>query len=294
MFKNQKVFIALGTFDGLHIGHKKVLTADTGDFDKKIALMFKAHPQKKLCGKVPGELITAAKRERLLNLWGLTPEYIDFESISELSPEEFVENILMNKYGATSLCCGFNYRFGKNAVGDVALLKEICLEKGVALTVCDEVDFDGVAVSSTRIREALRSGDIRLANKMLGRYFSYDFEVVHGDARGRILGSPTINQFFTDGFTVPQYGVYASFAVIDEKKYAAVTDIGVRPTIGNSEKRSETNIIGYDGDLYGKHTEVCLVEKLRDEMSFNSLEELGKQISKDRAASAEIIKNEGV
>lgn len=294
MFKNQKVFIALGTFDGLHTGHKKVLTASEGEFDKKIALMFKTHPQKIICGKTPGELITPSKRERLLNSWGLTPEYIDFESISELSPSDFAEKILINKYGATALCCGFNYRFGKNAVGDAELLKEICIENGITLTVCDEVDFDGLPISSTRIREALRSGDIRLANKMLGRYFSYDFEVVHGDARGRILGSPTINQFFTEDFTVPQYGVYASFAIIDGEKYAAVTNIGVRPTIGNSEKRSETNIIGYDGDLYGKHTEVCLVEKLRDEMNFSSLEELGKQISLDRAASAEIIKNEGV
>lgn len=293
MCEKRRVLIALGTFDGLHLGHKKVLLSDTSEYDEKIALMFTEHPQKTLSGDVPGELVTDKKRNQLLKEWGYTPEYLDFTEVSRLSPEEFVDKILIEKFNATALCCGFNYRFGKGAKGDVALLKKLCAEREIKLTVCNQVEYDGAPVSSTRIRECIKNGDIRTANKMLGRYFSYNFEVVHGDARGRTLGSPTINQFFSDNFTVADFGVYASFTVVDGKKYISVTNIGIRPTIkGGSEKRSETNIVGFDGDLYGQDIEVFLVEKLRGERAFNSLDELSESISADRKKSTEIIKKE--
>ena len=293
MCEKRRVLVALGTFDGLHIGHKRVLLSDTTEYDEKIALMFNEHPQKTLSGDVPDKLITDSKRSEILNEWGYKPEFIDFSEISRLSPEEFIDEILVKKFNATALCCGFNYRFGKGAKGDVALLKRLCAEREIRLTVCEEVDFDGEPVSSTRIRESIRNGDIRTANKMLGRYFSYDFEVVHGDARGRTLGSPTINQFFSENFAVAEYGVYASFTIIEGKKYISVTNIGVRPTIeGVSEKRSETNIVGFSGDLYGQNIEVFLVEKLRGEMAFKSLDELSARISADREKATEIIKKE--
>lgn len=293
MCEKRRVLIALGTFDGLHIGHKKVLLSDTSEYDEKIALMFTEHPQKALSGDVPGELVTDKKRNELLKEWGYTPEYLDFAEVSGLSPEEFVDKILIEKFNATALCCGFNYRFGNGARGDVSILKKLCAEREIKLTVCNQVEYDGAPVSSTRIRECIKNGDIRTANKMLGRFFSYNFEVVHGDARGRTLGSPTINQFFSDNFTVADYGVYASFTVVDGKKYISVTNIGIRPTIkGGSEKRSETNIVGFDGDLYGQDIEVFLVEKLRGERAFNSLDELSESISADRKKSTEIIKKE--
>ena len=130
---------------------------------------------------------------------------------------------------------------------------------------------------------------------MLGREFSYDFLVVHGDARGRTIESPTINQFFSEDFIVPEYGVYASYSVIDGKKYPSVTNVGVRPTIeGLSKERSETNIVGFTGDLYDKNISVHLLKKIREEMKFNNLDELREQIAKDRKTSEIISKEKGV
>lgn len=289
MCKSKKILMALGTFDGLHKGHREVLLSDTTEYDAKFAMVFSEHPQMVLNGEAPGELITESKRDELFMEWGYKPALVSFGAISSLSPEEFIDEILVKGYGVTALCCGFNYRFGKGASGDVTLLRSLCSERGIKLTVCPQMDFENIPISSTRIRQCLREGDIPSANAMLGRKFSYNFEVVHGDKRGRTLGSPTINQFFSPNFTVPQYGVYASVTVVEGKQYSSVTNIGIRPTIGSSEKRSETNIIGYDGDLYGKNIEVALVKKIRGEKQFSSLDELSRQIASDRETALEII-----
>lgn len=285
-------FIALGTFDGLHIGHKAVITAEKTEYRQKFALMFARHPLLDLKGENPGTLTTAVKEKQILDEWGVKPIYTNFADICSFSPEEFVDRVLINQYNAKSLACGFNYRFGKNAEGTSETLALICAQREIKLTVVDAVKYAGTPVSSTRIRNALRNGDMKDAKAMLGRYFSYDFEVLHGDERGRILGSPTINQFFDEGFTVPQYGVYASFTLIDGKKYPSVTNVGIRPTVGKSEKRSETNIVGFEGNLYGKRPEVFLVEKIRGEMRFASLEELSDRIAQDRKIALDILKGE--
>lgn len=289
---NDTVSVALGTFDGLHIGHRAVITADKTEYSRRAVLMFTQHPQKIINGVSPGELVTRKKCAELLHKWGVEPVYTDFAAIADYSPREFFEKIIIGELHADAVSCGFNYRFGKDAGGDTALLKELCTEYGVKLTVCDAVEYDGAPVSSTRIREALRSGDIRSANMMLGRRYSYAFEVVHGDERGRTLGSPTANQFFGEDMTVPQFGVYASFTTVDGVKYPSVTNIGVRPTVGSSTERSETHIIGFSGNLYGTFPEVELVQKLRDEKQFSSFEELSENIAADRAMALAILKKE--
>ena len=287
-------FVALGTFDGLHVGHKAVITAEKTEYQRKIVLMFNEHPLVRLKGENPGELITQEKSKTILEKWGVTPEYIDFSEICDLSPEAFVDEILVKKYNAKALACGFNYRFGKNAGADSKTLMSLCAEREIKITIVDAVEFEDEPVSSSRIRKAIADGDMKSAQLMLGRYFSYDFPVMHGDKRGRILGSPTINQFFTEDFTVPEFGVYASFTKVHGEIYPSVTNIGIRPTIGNSEKRSETHIIGFEGDVYGERPEVFLVEKIRGEMQFSSLEELSNRIAKDREMALQILKGESV
>ena len=284
-------FVALGTFDGLHMGHKAVITAEKSQYERKIALMFIQHPQSKN-GEAPCRLITPQQEREILFSWGVEPVYLDFTEISDMSPTEFVDTILVDKLNAKSIACGFNYRFGKGAEGDVNTLMTLCAEREIKLTVVDKIEYNDEPVSSTRIREAVRTGDMKAARDMLGRYFSYDFEVLHGDERGRVLGSPTINQFFTHDFQVPEFGVYASFTDVDGEIYPSVTNVGVRPTIGNSEKRSETNIIGYNGDLYGQYPRVFLVEKIRGEKAFGSLDELRESIFADREKALNILKGE--
>ncbi len=289
---NATVSVALGTFDGLHIGHRAVITADKTEYSRRVVLMFTEHPQKLLTGASPGELVCRKKCEELLAEWGAEPHYEDFAAVCGYSPREFFEKIIIGELHADAVTCGFNYRFGKDACGDTALLGALCGEYGIKLTVCEAVEYGGVPVSSTRIREALRTGDIRKANAMLGRRYSYAFEVVRGDERGRTLGSPTINQFFSEDMTVPCFGVYASFTTVSGVRYPSVTNIGIRPTVGSSKERSETHIIGFSGDLYGTSPQVELVQKLRDEKQFSSIDELSRCIKEDRTAALAVLARE--
>lgn len=292
---NDGLAVALGTFDGFHSGHKKVIDKVISSGKKPAVLLFNEHPQKVLNKKSPGELITENKKKELLRNWGVEPITINFGDIMNLSYKEFFYEILLKKVGATALSCGFNYHFGAKAQGNSEKLQELCDKEGIRLFISNAVEYKDEPVSSTRIRNAIKNGDIESANDMLGREFSYDFLVVHGDARGRTIDSPTINQFFSDDFIVPGYGVYASFSVIDGKKYPSVTNIGVRPTIeGCSKERSETNIVGYNGDLYDKNIDVHLLKKIREEMKFSNLDELRLQIAKDREVSKNISKEKGV
>jgi riboflavin kinase/FMN adenylyltransferase len=296
MVKNKDgLAVALGTFDGFHSGHKMVIDKARLSVGKSAVLLFDQHPQKVLFKKSPGELITETQRNKLLKSWSVEPITVSFSEIMSLSYEEFFYKILVEKLGATALSCGFNYRFGANAKGNPENLRELCEKQGIELFVSDAVLFEGEPVSSTRIRSLIKQGDIESANAMLGREFSYDFLVVHGDARGRTIDSPTINQFFTEDFIVPQYGVYASYSIIDGKKYPSVTNVGIRPTIeGTSKERSETNIIGFEGDLYDKQISVQLLKKIREEMKFSGLDELRAQIARDREVSKKISAEKGI
>lgn len=289
------VAAALGNFDGLHLGHAAVIEAAIRQRDRgfePVVLKFREHPMRFFAPGERGLILTDEEDERRIALLGARVVYLDFEAVRNLSPAEFVDGVLSEALGVRFVSCGYNYRFGKNAAGSAQTLKTLCEKKDIEVRVCGKVEYRGMAVSSTAIREALKNGDMALANGMLGYEYGYGLEVVHGDARGRMLGAPTANQIFPAGLLVPKYGVYASKAEYDGRIYPGVTNIGLRPTIGGSDPRSETHILGFDGDLYGKTLRVSPIRYLREERRFDSLEELAAQIARDKALSFEIYREE--
>ena len=284
--ENKKRALALGNFDGIHKGHIAVINAAVQaahEWDMiPTVLLLDPLPSSVIDGREASALITEADKEKLFADMGVEVVRIDFLKIKDYSPQEFFAKILAGELNAGMLSCGFNYRFGKDGSGDSTLLGWLCDITGISISVAPAVNFGGEAVSSTRIRAAIESGDIETANEMLGREFGYTLEVIHGDKLGRQLDCPTINQLFPDGLIVPKYGVYASRTFIDGKWYNSVTNIGRRPSFESDQQRSETHILGYDGDLYGQQVEVRLLRYKRGEMKFDSLDALKAQLKKDK------------
>lgn len=292
-FKGKKTAVALGTFDGLHKGHLSVINEAVMQRDNgllPVILLFSDHPSKIISGSAPKELFSGIIKEKEIMKTGCQKYIIPFEKIRNMTPGEFVRDVLKNELNAAFVSCGFNFRFGKNCSGDTQMLGELCKQYEITLAVSGEVKYNGEGISSTVIRKSIENGEIEKANSMLGRYFSYAFEVVTGDRiGGKILGFPTINQLFPEEHIVPKYGVYASAAVVEGKLYPAMTNIGKRPTVGGSHPRSETCILGYSGNLYGTFTEVKLISYLREEKKFPSLEALSEQMKKDSVKAKEIF-----
>lgn len=284
--------IALGNFDGLHSGHRLVLKKTLDEAEKKgftpLVLLFDEHPKKLLSGNRPPMLMTDEMKEEKLKSEGFKLVKVSFGKTKDLTPYDFLK-LIQKELNVCEICCGYNYRYGKNASGNVETLENDCRELGIELFVSEEMDFENEPVSSTRIRKAIEDGDMEKANGMLGREFSYCFEVVSGDRRGRLLGFPTINQFFPEDFVRPLSGVYASKVNINGKWYPAVTNIGIRPTIGTDSFRSETCILGFSGDLYGQFIEVFLLKHTRPEQKFEDLDELSARIKKDAETAEEVF-----
>lgn len=288
-----KLALALGTFDGLHRGHLNVLNeAKAFAFEGFVPamLMFDAHPQSILKGISPPLLITKEDKEDFAKQNGVLPVHISFEDIRNLSPEEFLRDILIKKYNVGAVVCGENFLFGKDGGGNSKILCELCEKYGVIYKMAQSIEYKGEMISATRIRKALADGDIKTANEMLGRNFSYDFLVVEGNKIGKkILGFPTINQHFPNGFINLKHGVYASQSTVDGKIYPSVTNFGCHPTIGGDKVLSETCILGFEGDLYYQKIKVELIDFIRSEKKFTSKDELKAQIDADTKSAIEIF-----
>lgn len=276
--------VALGNFDGMHVGHMAVLRAAKG-FESKgltpLALLFDEHSLKAITGTAPPMLMTADERNRIIAENGLKIKTIVFNEIKDLSPQDFVEKILVGRFGARAVCCGYNYRFGKNASGNAQTMKEICDRLGLECRIAGEVDVDSRAASSTEIRKFIESGEIEKANKMLGHPFGFCTCVIDGDKRGRTLGFPTINQELPDGLVLPKFGVYQADVTVDGEHYKGVANIGRRPTVGSEKVLSETYIIDFHKNIYGEYVDIRPVRFIRPERKFSSFDELAKQIKSD-------------
>ncbi len=273
--------IALGTFDGLHLGHKAVLEKICFPNLTPIALTFDIPPKQTENGEC-GLLLTKEDKHHLLDDAGVMMVSLDFEAIRSLSPTQFL-NEIKEKYNPCLIACGFNFRFGKNAVGDVHLLQNFCSENNIDCKVAQPVFLGEQPISSTRIRNAISFGELEIATQMLGRYFSFEAPVIHGDARGRTIGFPTLNQVYSKELILPRFGVYASLTEIDGVHYQSVTNIGKRPTFETDYVISETYLFDYSGDAYKKNARVSLVGFIRDEMRFDGIESLQKALREDEA-----------
>ncbi len=286
----KKYAIALGCFDGLHTAHISVINeavkAREDGFCPAV-MLFDEHPKSVLTGKKSEGLLQTAKRNKILSDMGVEVFTVSFFQIKDMSPEEFVRKILAEKFNAGVVCCGYNFRFGKNAEGDSEMLKEICAAFGIRTVICPKIQVDSEDVSSTKIRNAVKTGEIERANRMSGFPYSFCSEVFTGDKRGRLLGAPTINQFIPSELCVPAFGVYASRVYFDDKMYIGVTNIGSRPTFDGESVRSETYIVGFEGDLYGREVTVELYKFLREERKFPDADTLKAQISRDVTAAVE-------
>ena len=276
--------VALGNFDGMHVGHMAVLEA-AKSFESEgllpVAVLFDEHSLKAITGKAPAMLMTVTERNRIINENGLRIETLVFNEIRDLSPSDFVEKILVGRLGAAAVCCGYNYRFGKGASGTAQTMSEICGRLGLKCRVSGEVDVDRCAVSSTKIRGFIENGEIEKANKMLGRPFGFSSRVIDGDKRGRVLGFPTINQIIPEELAMPRFGVYQSVVTVKGEKFKGVTNVGKRPTVGTEKILSETHILDFDRDIYGENVDVRLIKFIRPEKKFSSFDELARQIKSD-------------
>jgi len=264
--------IAIGTFDGVHVGHRKVIAgADT-------VLTFEPHPVKVIVPEAAPKLIMpfSAKRDVIEGLGVEELVVIPFDrEFSKRSAEEFVEGVLIEQLGATHVSVGENFRFGARAKGDQRMLAE---RDEFETQVVPLVEVDGETVSSTRIRALVEVGDVETAMRCLGAPFLFEGEVVPGDRRGRELGFPTANLVPDDELVHPGHGVYAGFA----NGHPAAIHVGVRPMFETGRGLLiEPHLIDWDGDLYGQTLRVAFIARLRGEKRFPSVEELIAAITQD-------------
>jgi riboflavin kinase / FMN adenylyltransferase len=285
----RKVCLAIGFFDGVHLGHQQVIRQTLTDAKQHEAIglvvTFDRHPNTIVApGRVPPLIYSLPQKLRAIEAVGAdTLLLIRFDkAFSEQTGEAFVRELARRLGHLQSLCVGANFVFGHKRGGNVELLRKLGAELNFTVHGMSAVSLDGRAVSSTRIREAVRAGDLDSVSQMLGRAYSLAGTVVRGDGLGQQLGFPTAN-VDTTGLVLPPHGVFAVHAETGGRTYRAVLNIGHRPTLKNPnpQLRVEAHLIDFTGDLYGQEVELAFVEKLRAEKKFDSLGELRQRIAQD-------------
>ena len=278
--------VALGYFDGVHTGHRAVIGAavEAARREGLVPRVFTFRPE----GSAPaskGELTLlqteeqkAAALESLRVEETVCPPFAVFRS---MSPEEYVRSFLAGVLRAKVIVCGFNYHFGRGGLAGAEELRALCAPLGIRVEALPPVLWQGEVVSSTRIRQCIREGQIEEAAAMLCAPFTLAAEVVHGKGLARTLSWPTINQLFPPDFTIPRRGVYWSQVEIGGRRWNGITNVGIKPTLHETNLTMETYILDYKGDLYGQELSVALLRFLRPESQFASVQALSQRILAD-------------
>ena len=291
--RRQKICLAIGMFDGVHLGHQQVIRKTIADAEQQEALpvviTFDRHPNTVVAaGQVPPLIYSLPQKLRAIEQLGAdTTLLIHFDkAFSELSGETFVRQLARDCGQIYSICVGASFAFGHQRTGNVELLKRLGHELHFHVHGLAAVSLDGQIVSSTRIREMIRTGQFDGANQMLGREYALNGKVMGGDGIGRQLGFPTANIDVT-GLALPPHGVWTVHAYVRKQVHRAVLNIGYRPTLKSPARdlRVEAHLLDFVGDIYEQELELTFVEKLRDEQKFSSVDALREQVQRDILAA---------
>lgn len=283
--------MALGFFDGFHLGHQQIVDGAVARAAQAnlapLVFTFKNHPATVLdSGRAPALLTTFGERiDRLLSS-GASVVWCEFDRpFSQIEPRSFVQRVLLEQLGVQAVVVGPNYRFGHRAAGDVELLRAMGQESGFAVEVVEPVYRRGRLVSSTRIRESIAAGKVELAAELMGRPYAVRSLVERGSARGRQLGFPTANLSIPPRKVLPPSGVYAVRVLREDQSLPGVANLGVRPTFEEEKLVLEAHLLDFSGDLYGERVEIEFHHRLRDEQRFSGVEALREQIARDVQAA---------
>jgi len=288
---SKRVCLAIGFFDGVHLGHQQIIRQTITDARQHdaiaLVLTFDRHPNAVVAPEhVPPLIYPLSQKLKVIESLGAdTLLLIHFdEEFSRQTGQEFIRRLARDLGKIQSLCVGMDFVFGRQRSGDVALLKKLGGETGFTVHGLAAVSLDGRVVSSTRIREAIRAGELDAASQMLGRPYALSGRVVAGDGVGRQMGFPSAN-LDVAGLVLPPNGVYASLTKVNKKFYRVALNIGLRPTMASATKqpRVEAHLLDFGGNLYGEDLTVEMGAKLREEKKFASAAELQRQISRDIA-----------
>ena len=292
---NSHSVVAVGVFDGVHLGHQRLLhqllEMASSLQGMPTVVTFANHPDQLLRGNAPSPLCSVPHRLRLLRRAGvLRLVLLQFEErLQNMTARAFTEEVLIGSLRARGLLLGYDSALGKGREGTPARFSALGDELGFEVQTGAPFELEGEPISSTRIRDAIANGDLAAARRCLGRFPGALGEVVHGDARGRTLGFPTANVALQGG-ALPPNGVYAVEAVVDGETFAAVANLGSRPTFAEGEPSLEVHLLDFSGDLYGRELEVTFRHLLRDERRFDGPEALKAQIAIDVAAARARLK----
>lgn len=295
-FSKKKTIITIGTFDGVHIGHQKIISqlleASKKQNEVSVILTFFPHPRMVLQKDHEVKMInTLNEKSQLLENLGLDELIIHpfDKDFSRLTAFEFVRNVLVNQLNISKLIIGYDHHFGKNREGNFEQLQEYGAMFDFELEEIPAQNLNDVTISSTKIRKALLNGDIEKANNYLGYHFMLTGVVVKGKSLGSTIGFPTANINIEESYKlIPKPGVYAIKTTINDVRYNGMLNIGNRPTVEGKHQTIEVNFFDFNADLYGKTIQIELLKFIRDEQKFDSLEDLKIQLQKDKITAQKI------
>ncbi len=286
--KPESFVIALGSFDGLHLGHQTVINKTmerAAELDLPSGVYtFSPHPLKVINpAEAPSALMSRKQKINYLEKMGVDYffEQIFTREFSRMDFVNFIKEILVGKLGVAHIVVGEDFKFGRGNRGNVEALEVLGSQYGFSTSGIDTIKLNSRRVSSTLIREMIKKGRVNLVQDFLGRYYRLDARVVPGEGRGRIMGFPTANLELMTDYTLPPNGVYAVYATYQGRRYKAIANFGVKPTFNSDNYSIEVHLFDLDQDLYGESISIELIEFLRKEMTFTSSDQLIDQIKKD-------------